>query len=397
MPLLPPRWSLLLCTAAALLASHDGRAQVPSALASKLQPFVDEGVVTGAVTIVATKDRVLSLDVIGKSDLQTGTPMRADSLFWIASMTKPMTAVCIAMLVDEGKLSVDDPVEKHLPEFGTQWQISEQTPERRVLVKPARPITIRDLLTHTGGLSDAKGARPTATLAELSMGYANAPLQFPAGSKWSYDNPGINTLGRIVEVASGLPFAEFIQTRLFEPLGMRDTTFWPSAEQAARLARSYKPGKTAGTLEEAEIYLLKGLPATDRNRTPFPAAGLFSTAGDVTRFYQMMLGGGTFEGRTVLKPETVAEWTRTQSGELKTGFTEGMSWGFGFQVVKQPAGATAMLSPGTFGHGGAYATNSWGDPVKGLVYVLMIQRAGLPNADASDIRRVFQEAGAGLR
>jgi len=227
------------------------------------------------------------------------------------------------------------------------------------------------------------------------IAYAQQPLRFPPGSKWEYCNSGINTLGRIVEVVSGQRIEKFFQRRVFNPLGMKDTTFWPTPGQAKRLAKTYKPGKDDRTLEETDIYFIKG-GLSDRKRTPLPAGGLFSTAGDLARFYQMMLNGGESRGKRILSKEAVTLMTRTQSGEIKTGFTDGMSWGFGFQVVKEPQGVTAMLSPGTFGHGGAYATQSWADPKKDLIYILMIQRAGFPNGDNSPVRKAFQETADAL-
>lgn len=320
--------------------------------------------------------------------------MREDDLFWIASMTKPMAAVCVLMLQNEGKLSVEDPVEKHLPEFKGQWLVNEASKERRVLVPAPRAITIRDLLTHTSGIGDMAAPRFDASLAELVTGYAREPLQFNPGSRWSYSNPGINTLGRIVEVASKQSFAAFFESRLLRPLGMGDTTFWPTASQARRLAKSYKVG-AGGKLEEVAIYFVNG-GLSDRRRTPMPAGGLFSTASDMGKFYGMMLDRGVASGRRLLSEGAVRQMTTTQTGEIKTGFVDGMSWGLGFQVVKQPQGVTAMLSPGTFGHGGAYATQSWGDPVRGMSMVMMIQRAGLPNGDASEMRRAFQSAATAL-
>jgi len=332
---------------------------------------------------------------VGKSDLASGRIMKKDDLFWIASMTKPMTAICVLMLQEEGKLSIDDPVEKHLPEFKNQWLVEQKEANKLTLIRPKRPVTVRDLLMHTGGLGDVKSPRVTATLAELAMGYAREALQFEPGSQWRYSNPGINTLGRIVEVVSGKDFASFIQERIFDPLQMRDTTFWPTEEQSKRIAKSYKLNKETGKLDETVVYFTEG-PLTDRRRTPFPAGGLYSSAQDVARVYQMMLNGGALEGKRLLKPETVTLMTTTQSGDIKTGFVDGMSWGLGFQVVREPEGVTAALSKGTFGHGGAYATQSWGDPQKGLAYVLLIQRAGLPNGDDSEIRGEFQKVAAEL-
>ena len=364
-------------------------------LTAKMQEAVDKGTIAGAVTLVATKDGVKQLAAVGKADLASGRATKTDDLFWIASMTKPMTALAVAMLQEEGKLSFDDPVEKHLPEFEKQWLVESRTNERLTLIHPARAITIRDLLTHTSGLADIKQPRPHSSLAELCVGYAREALLFPPGSKWQYSNSGINTLGRIVEIASGQPYAEFMQRRLFDPLGMKDTTFWPTAAQAARLAKSYKANKETGKPEETPVYFLDGADVTDRKRTAKPAGGLFSTAGDVAQVYRMVLNGGSLDGCTLLKPETIKTLTTTQSGDIKTGFTDGMSWGYGFQVVREPQGVTASLSPGSFGHGGAYTTQSWGDPVRGRVYILMVQITGQsPGGDASALRGAFQQAAA---
>jgi CubicO group peptidase (beta-lactamase class C family) len=355
---------------------------------------VDDQVIAGAVTLVAHEGRTVSLEAVGQADLDSQKPMRPNQLFWIASMTKPMTAVCVLLLQDEGKLSVDDPVEKHLPEFKDLWLVEERAKDRLVLKRPARVITIKDLLTHTSGLGNMETPRPTATLAELVGGYAKLPLQFEPGSRWQYSNPGINTLGRLVEVVSGMPFAEFMDQRLFRPLGMNQTTFWPTPAQQKRIATSYQPASSGKGLEPTEVTFLRGAPLEDRNRTPYPAGGLYSTAEDVAKFYQMMLDGGVARGKRLLSASAVRQLTTTQTGDIKTGFTEGMSWGLGFQVVKEPQGVTAMLSPGTFGHGGAYGTQSWADPRTKTIYVLMIQRARLGNSDGSDLRKAFQAAAA---
>ncbi|MBM3891266.1 MAG: beta-lactamase family protein, partial [Verrucomicrobia bacterium] len=179
--------------------------------------------------------------------------------------------------------------------------------------------------------------------------------------------------------------------RLFKPLGMKDTTFWPSAAQARRVAKSYTIVEGRSGLVETNVFYLKG-PLTSRARTSFPAGGLYSTAQDLAKFYRMMLAGGASGGRRYLSKAAFEQMTTTQTGELKTGFVDGMSFGFGWAVVRQPQGVTAMLSPGTFGHGGAYGTQGWIDPKQNLILVLMIQRAKLNNADNSDIRRAFQEA-----
>ena len=388
----PLRSLLTLLTVLVCLCPVRSRAD---AISDQMLRFVETGTVSGAVTLVATRSGIAHWEAVGKSDLTSGRDMQKDDLFWIASMTKPMTAVCVLMLQDEGKLSIEDPVEKYLPEFKGQWMVEKKEAKKLILVQPKRPITVRDLLTHTSGLGDVKTPRTYSTLGELTMAYAREPLQFEPGSRWSYSNPGINTLGRLVEVLSGKEFATFIQERVLDPLQMRDTTFWPSEEQLQRVAKSYKQNKETGQLEETTVYFTEGK-LSDRKRTPYPAGGLYSSAKDVAQFYRMMLNGGALEGKQLLKPESVELMTTTQSGDIKTGFVEGMSWGLGFQVVREPIGVTAALSKGTFGHGGAYATQSWGDPVKGLAYVLLIQRAGMPNGDGSEIRGEFQRVASEL-
>ena len=349
-----------------------------SAVPAAIQPFVDNGEISGAVMLVATKDHVLHLSAVGRSDLSSGRKMETEDLFWIASMSKPVTAAGIALLADEGKLTFDDPVEKYLPEFRNQWVIQEQTPDRRVLAKATRPVTLRDLLTHTSGLGEYPVTNPHWTLAEMSMVIAREPLRFPPGSHWGYSTAGFDVLGRVIEVVSGLPFAEFMQLRLFTPLGMRETTFWLTPEQEKRFARNYRPNAPSGKLEETVIHYLYGGAVTDHARPALGGAGLFSTAEDVAKFYQMMLNHGTANGRTILKPETVTEMTRKQTGELPA--RPGMPWGLGFCVIEDPAQmeANRHFTTGTFGHGGAHGTQSWADPATGLVYVFMIQRAGTP-------------------
>ena len=356
-----------------------------------MQAFVDQGEIAGAVTLVATKDRVLDLAAVGQSDLASGRKMATNDLFWIASMTKPMTAVAAAILVDDGRLNFSDPVEKYLPEFHGLWVLQETTAQHRVLVPAARPITVRDLLTHTSGIGEYVAYGPHWTLAEMIKGVVREPLRFQPGSKWSYSTAGLDTVGRIVEVVAGVPFAEFMQRRLFGPLGMKDSSFWLTPEQEKRFATNYRRNPDTGKLEPATIYYMYGGAVTDRERPPLGGASLFSTAEDLAKFYQMLLNGGAVAGTRILKPESVAEMTRPQTGNLKAGFLPGAAWGLGFCLVEQPDGVTAMLSPGTFGHGGAHGTQSWADPRRGVIYIMMIQRAGLPNSDGSEMRRVFQE------
>jgi CubicO group peptidase (beta-lactamase class C family) len=370
----------------------DRFAAVPEAL----QPFVTSNEISGAVALVATKDRVLHLSAVGGSDLTSGRPMKPDDIFWIASMSKPMTAVAVAMLADEGRLSFDDPVEKYLPEFRDLWVTGGQTAEQRVLVKAVRPITLRDLLTHTSGLGEYRVTDPHWTLAAMCKVLAREPLRFQPGSRWSYSTAGMDVAGRVVEVVSGMPYDKFLQARLLDPLGMKDTTFWISPAQKQRLVQASIRDASSGRLRPATIDYMYGGAVTDHERPPLGGAGLFSTAGDVTRFYQMMLNHGMANGRRILKPETVAEMTRKQTGDLHA--RAGMPWGLGFCVVEDPTQmqANSTLSPGTFGHGGAFGTQSWADPGRGYIYVLMISRDKLqPTPDDSAMRRAYQQAVAG--
>jgi CubicO group peptidase (beta-lactamase class C family) len=358
----------------------------------RMQRFVDEHQLAGAVTLVGTAQGIVHHEAVGSLRLEPETPMSKDSLFRIASMTKPITAAGIMILVDEGKLAVDDPVEKHLPEFRGQWLVSERSKDRVVLKAPARPITLRDLLTHTSGLAPYPPGlqdiyvKRNRSLAEAALAVSQRPLEFEPGSRWSYCNSGIDTLGRVIEVASGQDYETFLARRIFEPLGMKNTTFRPIAEQMKNAAGLY--GVKEGKLVLAPDSLL-GPPANSRH--PIPAGGLYSTAADQARFYRMMLNGGTLDGKRILSEASVQTMTKTQTGELKCGFTPGMSFGLGFAVVRQPEGVTAMLSPGTFGHGGAFGTQAWADPKKGVIVIMLIQRTGLPNGDASDMRREFQK------
>ncbi|MEI7823281.1 MAG: serine hydrolase domain-containing protein, partial [Verrucomicrobiota bacterium] len=347
-----------------------------------MQSLVDRNVIAGSVTLVAQHGKVVHLAAVGSADIAAGRAMRTGDLFWIASMTKPLTAACVMMLADEGRLRIDDPVSKFIPEFSHM---------RLHGAPPARPVTIRDLLTHTGGLGDAQlGSR--APLAERVVAYARAPMRSAPGSRFDYSNSGFNTLGRIIEVVSGKSYASFLRQRLLSPLGMSDTTFWPSQR---RVAKAYRPG--GGGLAETSIYARPG-EISDTSRPALPAGGLFSTAADVGRFYQMILGGGSIGSRKFLSRESVRRMITIQTGGMKTGTIEGMSWGLGFQVVRSPQGMTAGLSAGSFGHGGSFATQSWADPRRDAVTVLMIQRGGYKDCDFTEPRKVFQDrAAAALR
>ncbi len=354
-------------------------------VAKKMEEMIAAKEVPGAVTAVVTRERMTHLRAIGQAGPAGAKPMRKDSIFWIASMTKPITGTAILMLQEEGKLQVDDPVSKYLPEFANL-----KTPSGK-----AANLTLKQLATHTSGLAEATQAESRAAkkLADLIPAYLSKPMQFEPGSKWQYCQSGINTLGRIIEVVSGQPYERFLETRLFRPLGMRDTTFYLQPKQMARLVTPVRR-ETDGRFTAAPISLLNGMAPTDRDRYPAANGGLFSTAGDYARFARMILNGGTLNGRRYLKPESVRLMTTVQSGELVTGFTPGNGWGITWCVVRKPQGVTAMLGEGTHGHGGAYGTQAWIDPKKGAAYILMVQRSNFANGDASPVRMAFQQAAA---
>ncbi len=361
-------------------------------VAAGLTPYVEKNMLAGAVVVVANADKVLAIETVGFADRDAKVPMRPDNLFWIASQSKPMTAAALMMLVDEKKVNLDDPVSKYIPEFSKQMVKGEKDQAAHA---PKREATVRDLLRHTSGLPFSTDLeKPTLdrhTLKEGVASYAATPLIYEPGEKHVYSNAGINTAGRIIEIVSGMPYEEFLDKRLFGPLGMKDTTFWPSEEQVKRLAKSYKPSKTNG-LEETTIGQLQ-YPLTMRTRQPMPAGGLFSTAADVTAFCQMILRGGkTADGKQLLSPNAVRELTSTQTGDIiNKGKGEG-GYGLGFSTSRMSKGENGPVVAGPCGHGGAYSTNMWIDPERKLVLVWMVQHAGFPNNEGGKIRQTFENA-----
>jgi CubicO group peptidase (beta-lactamase class C family) len=388
------RFLVLACAFALLQPLHGGDfdAGKLAAIAPRMQQFVDDRTIAGAVTVVGNSQGIVHHEAAGFLSLESKMPMPKDAVFRIASMTKPITALGIMILQDEGKLSVEDAVEKHLPEFKGQLLIDRREGDRVILKKPSRPITIRDLLTHTSGLpggfpagySDLYFTRHL-TLAEATLAQSQRPLEFVPGSKWAYCNAGIDTLGRIIEVKTGQKYENFLAQRVFHPLGMNDTACYPDEKQLARLAGLY--GQKDGKLAFVN-YVLIG--PTQNAKHPIPAGGLFSTGADLAKLYQAMLNGGKLGDAKIVSPESVILMTQVQTGDLQCGFTPGMGFGFGWAVVKEPQGVHAMLSKGTFGHGGAFGTQGWIDPQQELFVILLIQRTGLQNSDASDLRKELQ-------
>jgi len=340
----------------------------------RMRQYVDAGAGAGYVTLVARHGVLAHLAASGWQDREKQIPMRTDTLFQIMSMTKPVTSVGIMILVDEGRLSLNDPVEKHLPAFRGQQLAEACTPggsgPNCRLTRPSRPVTIYDLLTHTsgmaGGFHEPDPSR-RRSLADAVAAEAKYPLEFEPGTKWQYSNPGMATLGRIVEVVSGEKYEEFIAARIFAPLGMRDSHFFPPVSKHGRIAAVYTDDN--GTLKRADVDLYR-----QGVVYPGPEGGLFSTAADLANFYQMVLDRGVFGGRRILSAAAVAEMTMVHTGDLKAGFAPGVGYGLGWSVVKEAKGTFRYQSVGTFSHGGAFRTYGYVDPAKDLVGVILLQR-----------------------
>jgi CubicO group peptidase (beta-lactamase class C family) len=368
--------------------------------------------VSGAVTLVARRGKIVEFEAQGLADIESKKPMMKDSIFRLASMSKPITAVAVMMMVEEGKIRLTDRVSAFIPEFKTmKVAVAKGTtnpvqmpafgrggppapPPEFDLVPAAREITVKDLLTHTsglmsGGVSGAEQAKlaprsPNDTLANYIPKLAQTPLDFQPGTLWRYSGLyGFDVLARIVEIASGQPYDQFLKQRLFDPLGMKDTGFAPTPERTARLATVYQ--RTPNGL----------VPAPNANQlisgTYFSASGgLMSTAEDYLQFAQMLVNGGQMNGKRYLGPRTVELMTANHTGDMVNGQfgrpAHGMGFALGVQVVLDPVAADLRVSPGTYGWAGAYGTNQNMDPKEKLVSIIMMQGASGP------LQRDFENA-----
>ena len=338
-----------------------------SSMEKLFQPFVDSGRMAGAVVLVADVEKLLALEAVGYADLTERRPMKTDALFWIASQTKTITAAGILLLLDEGKLSLDDPVEKYLPEFkGIKVEIKHEG-AGSTFRTPSREITIREILSHTSGVVGGHryydlNLRVADIVAEIAKG----PLDYDPGSNYKYSGAGFSTAGRIIEVVSGKSYAEFLQARLFDPLGMKQTTFWPTVEQQKEMARAYHfPKDNEGIAPQLITdYRIAGELA-DRNRLTFPGGGLFSTAEEVALFLRMLLNRGAWKGQQILSESSVAEMAKIQTEDGKGGWLGGAAYGLGTEITKNG-----------FGHEGAFKTEGWVEPDRKIVRVLLVQIEG---------------------
>ena len=343
-------------------------AQTPT-VRTVLQPYIDRGDLPGIVAVIATPDKILSIESLGYQDIAKGKKMSPDVLFWIASQSKSITATAVMMLVDEGKVNLDEPVSTYLPELKDMMVYRINRDDIQVLERPKKQLTLRHLLSHTGGVQGHPGVQQQANKMDvlplnLSL-YVSAmtPLLFEPGERWAYSNQTVSIAGTVVERISGMPFEEFLQKRIFDPLDMKSATFWPTEKQLEKLAVTYQMDEN-GKLEASTIDVLQ-YPLSDRSkRFPDPGGGLFCTPEDLVKFYQMIANNGVFNGKRLLSESAVAEM-----GKKPYNF----AWGLGWNVTD------AGLQ-----HGGAGGTDGWIYTKDSLIALYFIQHKGLPKANEAN-------------
>jgi CubicO group peptidase (beta-lactamase class C family) len=367
-----------------------------------IKGYIDRREIAGAVTLVARKGKVVHFEAQGFRSKEENAPMQKDTIFSLMSMTKPIVSTALMMLWEDGRFMLDDPISKWLPSYANKTVIDQVTSQR----VPARPVTVRHILTHTSGLSltptaapapltdlpgEVESEQPPAsataarerpkTVAEAIERAAASPLAFQPGDRWQYGS-STDFVAVLVEKMSGLTIDEFLRTKIFEPLGMRDTHYNIPREKVSRVAAVYRPDN------DGRITLLRK-PEYREPTTYFPGvAGLSGTAADYFRFCQMLLNGGEYEGQRLLGRMTVDMMITNHIGAGKPVYirTDGYGFGLGFGVLTNPARAPDALSIGTFTWGGADGTLFWIDPLEDLIGILMVQ---LNPYTRSEIRPLF--------
>lgn len=346
-----------------------------------LQAHIDAGDIAGMVAAVARHGKLVYFEALGQRDLEAGDPMPENAIFPLYSMTRSITSTAVMLLWEEDTFELDDPISTWLPQFADQ----------RVFVDPSAPdlgqtrarvgdITVRHLLTHTSGI----GSRSTPiyraeevrlrsiTLPAMVDNAARMPLFEDPGTRFRY---GISTtiLGRLVEIWSGQPFEQFLQDRIFEPLGMTDTVFWVDGERVDRLSTVYRPDRDTGQLRPHEI---EAVPFTERPALIEGGVGLLSSTMDFLRFSQLFLNGGTLDGTRLLQPDTVALMTRNHVPDValpigRGGYMAGSGWGLGFNVVLDADAYGFPVGEGEYWWDGSSGTRFSIDPEHGIVTVIM--------------------------
>jgi CubicO group peptidase (beta-lactamase class C family) len=327
-----------------------------------MQPYLDSYKLAGLIGIVADKTgKVHYKNLLGYADVEAKKPISEDNVFWIASMTKMFAGASIMMLVDEGKVSLDDPVTRFILQL-EKWMVLEEKDDAHVLLKPlVRPVTLRHVLSHTSGLAGSSELQQvtgsdSTPLKARALSSVTGPLQWQPGDKYAYGNQGMNIAARIVEIVSGMAYEEFLQKRFFDPLGMTETTFWPSETQISRLAGAYGPNKEKNGYARGGIGFLTKPFSDQIHRFPEAGGGLFSTTHDIFRYGLMLANDGELDGKRYLSHAAMEELRKEQTGATKVNYSLGYH-----------------LRNGMFGHDGAYGTDLSVDPRTGMVAIFMVQ------------------------
>ena len=367
-------------------------------LEAGMQRFVDENRLAGVTTLLARRGKIVHAFAAGRNDIRNSDPIARDSIFRIYSMTKPITATAMMMLFEEGKWHLDEPVTRYIPEFANlQVHLGDNADGTMKLEPARRSMTMRELMTHSAGLGyvlnpanavdrliiKERILNPAVPLQVMIDKLATTPLMAQPGTRWYY-SIAVDVQGYLVEKLSGQPFAEFLQARLFGPLGMKDTAFYVPQDKLSRLARIHTDGKDGGIAAPADDAVRVSEPPPG----PSGGGGLYSTADDYLRFAQMILNGGEFEGTRYMSPRTV-QMMRTNhlAAEPFKTMRPGTGWGLGFRTVMDAAAAGEPVADGTFDWYGIGGTWFWIDPATDLVFVGMIQHRGRANNEIRTISR----------
>ncbi len=329
----------------------------------------------GVVTLVMEKGKVVHHSASGMANVAKGKRMEKDALFWVASMTKSVNATAVMLLVDDGKLVLDAPASQWLPELA-QVKLADGS-------APLKPITLHMLLSHTAGIAfpSRKPSDGAISLKSYVASLIKTPLAFQPGSSYEYGF-GPTVAGRIIEIVSGIKYDEFLTKRLFLPLGMKDTQFNPDEAHRARIAQTYKTDEDTHELVPGyNPFVTSDVSVT---HMPEPAGGLFSTAADMGRFYSMIAAGGELDGVRFLSKKAVQDMTTPVTAGGKQ-----LNYASGWQVNTQTQRVCSAMPVGSFGHGGAFATNGWIDPTSGLVTVFLVQNVLVP--DSGKPKDAFQK------
>jgi CubicO group peptidase (beta-lactamase class C family) len=370
-----------------------------------MKRHISTGEISGGVTLVARHGRIAHFEATGVTDVDSKKPMTRDAVFRIASMTKPVTGVAIMMMKEEGKLRITDPVSKYIPSFkdlkvavaqprqGPPAGADEAAGPPKFYTVPAeREVTIRDLLTHVSGLASGPmsnadvrrpeiARKPTDTLADYVPRLGKSALEFQPGTRWAYSaQAGFDTLARIVEITSGMPFDQFLRQRVFDPLGMKEVSFHSTETLEPRMVTAYQLDPKGRMSKDPN-------PSRMQSKIYFMGSGgLITTAEEYAKFAQMLANGGESNGKRLLSARTVAYMTSVHAPDTLPGRTPGEGYGLSVRVVNNAIASGARVSDGSFGWSGAFGTHFWVDPKEDLIAIMMIQ------TPVRDMRPEFENA-----